>query len=154
MRVQFMKMNMDLFMQEIHRHNISTLPSDARVVRVTESSETGCVDLLIESAEFKDVKPGQCVPQCYPTFTRIETEQPEEKDAMRLPVSKLKLSNRASNMVLNRNGFSDRPIITHVYQLARMTEADLLSMRNVGIVTVNEIKTALKKLGLKLKKEE
>jgi DNA-directed RNA polymerase subunit alpha len=66
---------------------------------------------------------------------------PELLEKLQMPVSELKLGQRASNCLKAED-------IATVGDLVRRTEADMLKVRNFGRTTLDEIKRKLDKLGL------
>lgn len=62
-------------------------------------------------------------------------------------LEKLELSTRAQNCLLRDSRYGGLGIRT-VAELMRMTEAELLSVRNFGRVSLAEVKTALAEIGL------
>lgn len=68
-----------------------------------------------------------------------------EKEILTKPVTELELSVRARKAV-------ERLGIRVIGELTRRTEAELLGCKNFGVTSLNEIKQALKKFGLELRK--
>jgi DNA-directed RNA polymerase subunit alpha len=77
---------------------------------------------------------------------KVLKEKKEKVDLSSLPIEELKLSTRTINALLNSH-------IKTVGGLLRKKEKDILALEGLGEVGLKEIKKALKKLGLELKKE-
>jgi len=75
------------------------------------------------------------------------TEAKEEEDAAKTKVEQMKLSTRTINALLSNN-------VKTAGGLARKDEKALLELEGMGDKAVEEVRKALKKLGLELKKSE
>lgn len=75
---------------------------------------------------------------------RIWYVGPKLKEKLMLPISALKLTTRAENCLLSAH------IDETLSDLVKMTEADLLKIRNLGKVSLEEIKKKLNNIGLRL----
>ncbi len=108
--------------------------------------------LLNEAFKPKEVKkekePGKEKGEKEPSFAKAtEGKEKKEEDPAKIKVEDLKLSTRTVNALLNGN-------IKTSGGLTRKDEKSLLELEGMGGKGIEEIKKALKKLGLELKKTD
>ncbi len=75
--------------------------------------------------------------------TLLTSEEKELAEKLRMPISELELSVRSTNCLAQAN-------IKTIGELVMKTEAEMLSYRNFGKKSLNEIKDVLAKMGLSL----